>query len=79
MEKDNQVVQRFIEQQRPRICELIDRLITEISSEERITSATYPQLVTGIQTLLKSFKEDLSPEQDNGILSEIFGEFNNII
>lgn len=73
--QDNRIIAEHVKAMRPQVCELIDTLFKEISNPERIAGATYTQLISGMQMLLKGFEEEERERPEPGILSDILDNF----
>lgn len=79
MDEKKQIIREHIESMKPRVTELMDTLFNEISNPERISVATYSQLVGALQTITKTFEDEEIKERDEGELKEIFSYFKEVI
>ena len=76
--KEN-VILNHIDSKKQDVCHLIDELLREIGSEERISGAPLNQLASVVGTLIDKFSvNEKKTDHGSGELSQIFEYFKDV-
>lgn len=77
--KDENIILNHINSKKGDVCRLIDELLREIGSEERISNAPLNQLASVVGTLIDKFSaNEKSSSNTAGELSQIFEYFKDV-
>lgn len=73
------VISDYIKSKKPEVCRLVDTILKELSSPDRISSAPINQLSSVMGTMLDKFGSDEKSEKDaDGILATLFDDFDDV-
>jgi len=77
--QNENVILNHINSKKGDVCRLIDELLREIGSDERISNAPLNQLASVVGTLIDKFSANEKPSgNDEGELSHIFEYFKDV-
>lgn len=73
------IISDYIKSKKTEACRLVDAILQELSSRERISGAPVNQLSSVMGTILDKFGADEKGEIDaDGILSTLFEDFDDV-
>ena len=76
--EDDNLISEYIRTRKKDVCKLIDRLMDEIGSPERISSAPLNQLSSVMGTLIDKFGSGEKDKSAEGTLSTLFDDFEDV-
>lgn len=80
MAKDAEVsIGEYLKSKKVDVCKLIDKILTELSSDERLSAAPTNQLASILGALIDRFGADeKTAGLSDGVLSELFEDFEEV-
>jgi len=75
---DDNLISEYIRTRKKDVCTLIDRIMEEIGSQERISSAPLNQLSSVMGTLIDKFGSDEKDKAAEGTLATLFEDFEDV-
>ncbi len=75
---EDHLVTDYILSKKKEACDIVDKIMQEFKSEERIANAPLNQLSSVMGTLLERFGADEKKKASDGTLAEIFGDFEDV-
>lgn len=73
---DNLVVKKYIKGKKKKICRIADKIIKEI--DKKIEDAPINQLSSALGTMLDKFGADEKIENEEGLLTKVFEDFEDV-
>ncbi len=77
-EKDEMLISSYIREKKKDVCRLIDSIMKEIGNPERIASAPLNQLSSVLGTLIDKFGNGEKDSSEEGVLSSLFKDFEDV-
>ena len=76
--EDDNLISEYIRAKKKDACRLIDSIMKELGSHERITSAPLNQLSSVMGTIIDKFGADEKDKSKEGTLRTLFDDFEDI-
>ncbi len=77
-ENDEMLISAYIREKKKDACRLIDAIMKEIGNPERIASAPLNQLSSVLGTLIDKFGNGEKDNLEEGVLSSLFKDFEDV-